>query len=519
MITLSVVEGRQSGQRFQRDEEVVSLGRGASNSIQIDDELVSRQHGQIALRDAQYVYQDLQSRNGSVIARGDRSWKLDPALPELKVQHGDRIILGHTVLEVSFAPPESTILASRQIPDLDEIESSLRRDHETLLAIYEMERRIHLECDPAQMRQRVLEAVLKAFPQASSVSIAGIEPESLQVAEVSALAAPGKKPALVSRSMAQRALRERKAVCFDEAQVEFARAESVASSGVQCAMCAPLWAGDEPRGVIQVVSTAAAGCFAVQDLDLLIVFANRAAMALAAASLNEERRRTAQFQELTDYLANELRNAATGLVEWLEPLEAGALGELDGLQLEAVQTARQAAAMVGLMVTSMTDLAALREPGLVLELKPVPLDAAIDLPFRLAGAIARSQGVEALSRACASEVLVVLADAALLQRVILNLLSFALAWTEPPQGVCLATGREDGVAVLSVQWSGLAIPEEHQEAIFDPDTQARLWKDLGRRSVGIGLAFCKLAVERMGGRIALDTATSLKVALPLAPQL
>jgi len=36
--------------------------------------------------------------------------------------------------------------------------------------------------------------------------------------------------------------------------------------------------------------------------------------------------------------------------------------------------------------------------------------------------------------------------------------------------------------------------------------------------VGIGLAFCKAAVEKMGGRLWVDTDRSLKVALPLAPR-
>ena len=84
--------------------------------------------------------------------------------------------------------------------------------------------------------------------------------------------------------------------------------------------------------------------------------------------------------------------------------------------------------------------------------------------------------------------------------------------------VLLASGMEEGVPVLRLEWEGDPMPEEYRRDIFDPATQARLWKDLGHRSVGIGPAFCKVAVQRMGGRIWVDASegrNSVRLSLPV----
>jgi len=531
MIAISVVSGKQSGERFECDEEVISVGRGRSNLIVVDDEHVSFQHGQIALQEGEYVYRDLNSRNGSILVRETRRWKLDRVVPEMKLRQGDRIILGFTEFEVAVEAPatvrppatktirtQRTDLATTDAADAEGVYNALRKDRETLLTIYELERQIHLAPELSGMEQRVLKAVLNVFPEASSVSIGTVQPGSLNITEFASLAAAGQEEEPISQYMARRALQELKAVCAEEVRTERAGTGPVVASSERCVMCAPLWTGSALRGVIQAFGAARPGCFSGRDLDLFTLFANRAATALTNAELNEQRQRTAHFQELTEYLAHELRCAATGLAEWLRPLEDGQFGELRDLQFEAVHTARLGAQMVGTLVTSMTDLAQLRDPGLLLDVAPVGLDEAAELPVRLAGQIAVSRGLATPVHRPRSGLPPVMANLELLQRVILNLLLFAMAWAEPSAPLILASrlGRDEGTQVLSVHWSGEQIPREERERIFDPETQARLWKDLGHRSAGIGLTFCQLAVARMGGRIRLeasDAASSLEVSL------
>ncbi len=174
--------------------------------------------------------------------------------------------------------------------------------------------------------------------------------------------------------------------------------------------------------------------------------------------------------------------------------------------------------MVSTLVTSMTDLAQLREPDLVLEERPTSLREAAEIPVKLASAKADMEGIQVRCDLGAG-VPPVIADPQLLQRVILNLLFFGMAWGQASGRVVLASSVEEGAPILRLEWEGEPIPPEHGDDLFDPGTQARLWRDLGHRSVGIGLAFCRLAVRRMGGRIwaeASEGGNSIRLSLPVA---
>jgi K+-sensing histidine kinase KdpD len=149
---------------------------------------------------------------------------------------------------------------------------------------------------------------------------------------------------------------------------------------------------------------------------------------------------------------------------------------------------------------------------------PVELHEAAQIPLKLAGAKAEIEGIEIRSEVAADSPRVT-ADPQLLRRIILNLLFFGVSWGDTAAPVVLAADADESHGILSLRWQGETVPEEHRESIFDPETQARLWKDLGRRSVGIGLAFCKVAVEAMEGSIWVESSesqNSLHVALPVA---
>ncbi len=527
MLVITIADGEQRGRSVDREEGVITLGRGPGNDLRLDDEYVSSRHGQVLVQKDRCLYQDLASSNGSVVKRGKKQWLLSKEMPEMALEDGDVLVLGRTALEVRIGQTE-VVLASTDLAQLADTDAALRRDRETLTALYEMERQIHLEMDADKLARRVLQATLDAFPPATSACIARMNPATLEIADVTSLTAPGRKQVRVSRSMAGKALQEKRAICFQDAQTALCQVNSVVASGIQCAMCAPLWTGSEVRGVLQVASTTSPRCFSNADLDLLTVFANRAAIALANAELNEERQRTAHFKELTDYLANELRCAATGLVEWLKPLEDGDFGALEDLQLEAVRTARLGAQMVSTLVTSMTDLSQLKQPGLVIETEPVELARAAEVPVGLAGAKGDLEGI-AVTAELDPSLPPVLADRLLLQRVMLNALFFAMAWADAAEPV-LVTGRVETqdasldetraeAVTVSVEWSGDPIPDERLEHIFDPEAQAKMWRDLGRRSVGVGLAFCKLAVEMLQGRTWFDQCNgrlALRFSLPAA---
>lgn len=93
----------------------------------------------------------------------------------------------------------------------------------------------------------------------------------------------------------------------------------------------------------------------------------------------------------------------------------------------------------------------------------------------------------------------VLVDADMIRRVLSNLLDNAVKFT-PPGGTITVGATEEGDYVrLWVQDSGSGIPMEERERIFEKFT--RLKDKDSPKGFGLGLAYCRLAVEGHGGRI------------------
>src|SRR5205085_6286992 len=100
-----------------------------------------------------------------------------------------------------------------------------------------------------------------------------------------------------------------------------------------------------------------------------------------------------------------------------------------------------------------------------------------------------------------------------------NLLSNAIKYTPPKTVITLCAEVGDDIR-LSVRDNGLGIPPEQQRRLFERFSAAGRGGG-GQSSTGLGLTFCKLAVEAHGGSIAVNSAsgqgTTFTVTLPLHP--
>lgn len=74
------------------DDDSLSLGRARSNSIVLDDMLVSRHHARISADDQGLIIEDLGSRNGTFV-NGRR-------VQTTRLHEGDRIGIGASTFEV-----------------------------------------------------------------------------------------------------------------------------------------------------------------------------------------------------------------------------------------------------------------------------------------------------------------------------------------------------------------------------------------------------------------------------------
>lgn len=98
-------------------------------------------------------------------------------------------------------------------------------------------------------------------------------------------------------------------------------------------------------------------------------------------------------------------------------------------------------------------------------------------------------------------------DEDLLRRTLTNLVENAIRYAPPETSIHITATRISGGTEVRIADAGSGIPAEMREKVFDPFVQVEVGErlvDSGGR--GLGLTFCKLAVEAHGGRIWVEDA-------------
>lgn len=91
-------------------------------------------------------------------------------------------------------------------------------------------------------------------------------------------------------------------------------------------------------------------------------------------------------------------------------------------------------------------------------------------------------------------------DAQLLRRVLVNLLSNALRFSPPGELVVMKVANDHRELQVTIQDRGPGVPEAMSEKVFEPYYSVES-EDLNSNGFGIGLYFCRLAIEKHQGRI------------------
>ncbi|HEX2201830.1 MAG TPA: response regulator [Longimicrobium sp.] len=241
----------------------------------------------------------------------------------------------------------------------------------------------------------------------------------------------------------------------------------------------------------------------------LLVARIRSLLKLKAAgdALERSYRRLQELERLRDDLTrmvvHDVKSPLSALMATLEMAVDGDLGPLSPELARLLDDGRERAGDVLQMIDNLLELSRLEEARVELEPREVDVgallaEAADDFALR---AEQRGARVAAVPPPAA---LVARADEALLRRVLANLVGNALKHGGPGVGVTLAAepgGEAEGGVRFTVADDGVGIDPAHHETIF------RKWESLSRLeapeegSSGLGLTFCKLAVEAHGGRI------------------
>jgi NtrC-family two-component system sensor histidine kinase KinB len=213
----------------------------------------------------------------------------------------------------------------------------------------------------------------------------------------------------------------------------------------------------------------------------------------------------AQARELiTETLVHDLRSPITSILGALDVMldlfQRSHPAADEDLILQAVNVARRGAQRVLNMVESLLEIARLESGKMeiiptVFNLRPLVNNVLSEfLPQSTEyGLILRNEVAE--------DAPAVYADAAKTLRVLTNLVDNAVKFT-PAGGRIIVSSTRFGNNMLAVQVSdtGPGVPQDYREKIFERFSQVP--GVIGRRrGSGLGLTFCRLAVEAQGGKI------------------
>lgn len=96
-------------------------------------------------------------------------------------------------------------------------------------------------------------------------------------------------------------------------------------------------------------------------------------------------------------------------------------------------------------------------------------------------------------------------DPEIIQRVLINLMENAIKASPENSSIEIFTSETRSHITAEIQDHGSGIPHEFQDKIFDKFASVEAGPQRKLSSVGLGLAFCKLAIEAHGGVIAIDS--------------
>jgi two-component system sensor histidine kinase/response regulator len=206
---------------------------------------------------------------------------------------------------------------------------------------------------------------------------------------------------------------------------------------------------------------------------------------------------------LTHMVVHDLRSPLTGLIGYIELL--GTIARETG-NAEAMEYTADAQAIAGRlteMVSQVLDVSRLEAGRMPLSVAET--DLVLLLPAAVGGLGATPTGLSVIYE-LPNEPVPVSCDAAVIGRVVANLVGNAYKFTRRNGEVRIGLVQRNGRVRFSVTDQGPGVAPEHRERIFEKFGQVPSSGSAGARSSGLGLTFCKLAVEAHRGEVGVESA-------------
>lgn len=334
------------------------------------------------------------------------------------------------------------------------------------------------------------------------VGLGATVPHERVVADSGGLASP--RPSVGTHSVLQR---EREEGAANWIRIHPAAMTPGTRAGPRVALYrVELRSGGETLGSLWSERGALSGIPRLEETRLMAAAADqlgqamrRERLAAQAAELEIARRSDELKSALVDSVSHDLRTPLATI-----RAAAGSLADPDielaaEDRLQAARAIDAEAERLNLLVGNLLDMSRIQGGALVADIDAIPLQELVQPAVRRASAAAGSRAIEL---DLPDDVPPVRADAALLDRVVANLLENAVKYAGPAAAIRVgAAAGGDGTVSLVVEDGGPGVPADELPLIFDRFYRIERPSDGPRRGFGLGLTVVRGLVDAMGGRV------------------
>ncbi|MFQ5561627.1 MAG: sensor histidine kinase, partial [Nitrospinota bacterium] len=156
------------------------------------------------------------------------------------------------------------------------------------------------------------------------------------------------------------------------------------------------------------------------------------------------------------------------------------------------------------MIMNLLDIAKVDDGSLQLNLSPIDINSLVQERIVAIRPLADQKNLS-IGTDLRSDLPLVQGDSEILQRVLANLLGNAISYSRDGGKILVKTSLEAKFVIVSICDEGRGIPSKYHQRIFEKFGQVRAGEGRRHGSTGLGLTFCKMAVEAHSGTIGVES--------------
>ena len=333
------------------------------------------------------------------------------------------------------------------------------------------------------------------------------------------------------KSLVARAARERTAVIVNDVRNETDFLPNPLLPDTRSEMAVPMIVGDKVLGVYDAQSEMV-NRFTDEDANIYTTLTAQVGVALQNARLYVEQAATvAQLRELdrlkSSFLANmshELRTPLNSILGFSDVM----LEELDGPLTENMNNDLKLIQKNGQhllhLINDVLDMAKIESGKLNLNPERFKVQEILEEVTSITSTLASEKNLALFIEPVSDVEVEITADRTRIRQVMINLVNNAIKFTETGKVSICAEHKDDKVLIV-VRDTGIGIPEDKLEAIFQEFTQVDSSTTRKTGGTGLGLPISRRLIEIHGGRLWAESAgvngggSAFFVELPLEAQI